>query len=203
MLAVAVVLAVVAVAVAAGLARSWAVVVVGVAVVLGMAAWVVGRSEPDPQRWLRGAAGEEATATLLERLPRRRWVVRHDLNIPASRANVDHLVVGPTGVWVVDSKAYRARVSVRRGRVWAGSHPIDVGPVVWEAERVARLLHAEATPIVAVHGVGLRRRGKRCAGVRIIPAARLVRRLRRGPRLLDPTRVAALEARAEEVWPPD
>ena len=36
----------------------------------------------DPGRWARGAAGELATAALLERLPRRRWVVLHDLAVP-------------------------------------------------------------------------------------------------------------------------
>ena len=67
----------------------------------------------DPSRWARGAAGELATAALLEHLPGRQWVVLHDLALPGSRANVDHLVIGPTGVWVVDTKAYRARLDVR------------------------------------------------------------------------------------------
>ena len=72
----------------------------------GLAAWLL-RPDPDPERWRRGAAGEAATAELLARLPRR-FVVLHDLRIPGGRANVDHLVIGPTGVWVVDSKSYGA-----------------------------------------------------------------------------------------------
>jgi hypothetical protein len=159
------------------------------------------RPDADPERWLRGAAGEEATAALLDRLPRRRWVVRHDLRLQGSRANVDHLAIGPTGVWVIDSKAYRARLSVRRGHVWAGDYAVNVEPVTWEASRVASLLGVDVTPIVAVHGVGLRRRGKRCAGVRAIPADRLVRRLRRGRRVLGRASVAALAARTDAVWP--
>jgi hypothetical protein len=173
-----------------------------VAVVAGLAGWLF-RADPDPERWLRGAAGESATALLLDRLASRRWVLRHDLRLPGSRANVDHLVIGPTGVWVVDSKAYRARLLVRRGQVWAGDYPVDVGPVAWEASRVSELLgdSVDVTPLVAVHGEGLRRRGKRCAGVRVIPAASLVRRLRRGRRVLRRAEVAALEARADAVWP--
>jgi hypothetical protein len=128
-------------------------------------------------------------------------VVRHDLRLPGSRANVDHLAIGPTGVWVIDSKAYRARLLVRRGRVWAGDYAVDVGPVVWEASRVSELLGVSVTALVAVHGVGLRRRGKRCEGVRVIPATSLVRRLRRGRRVLGRDGVADLGARVDAVWP--
>jgi hypothetical protein len=189
--------AMVAFAVVFGLVPPWTGFV---AVAAGLAGWLF-RPDADPERWLRGAAGEEATAALLDRLPRRKWVVRHDLRLPGSRANVDHLVIGPTGVWVIDSKAYRAHLSVHRGQVWAGEYAVDVGPVAWEAERVSRMLQVSAIPIVAVHGFGLRRRGKRSARVRIIPAARLVRRLRRGRRVLGRASVAALGARADAVWP--
>lgn len=137
----------------------------------------------DPSRWARGAAGELATAALLEHLPGRHWVVLHDLALPGSRANVDHLVIGPTGVWVVDTKAYRARLEARWRNVLVGSVPLSTAAVRWEAERVSGVLGVEARPIVAVHGRGLPRRGKRCSGVRVIPATRLVHRLGRGRRL--------------------
>ena len=74
----------------------------------------------------------------LERLPGRQWVVLHDLALPGSRANVDHLVIGPTGVWVVDTKAYRARLDVRWRSVLVGSVPLSTAAVRWEAERVSR-----------------------------------------------------------------
>jgi hypothetical protein len=137
----------------------------------------------DPSRWARGAAGELATAALLEHLPGRHWVVLHDLALPGSRANVDHLVIGPTGVWVVDTKAYRARLEVRWPNVLVGSVPLSTAAVRWEAERVSSVLGVEARPIVAVHARGLPRRGRRCSGVRVLPATRLVRRLGRGRRL--------------------
>jgi hypothetical protein len=31
-------------------------------------------------------------------------IVLHDLRVPGSRANIDHVVVAPSGVWVVDSE---------------------------------------------------------------------------------------------------
>jgi Nuclease-related domain len=137
----------------------------------------------DPDRWARGAAGEVATAFLLQRLPARRWVVMHDLALPGSRANVDHLIIGPTGVWVVDTKAYRARVKARWRGVFVGGVPLSTAAVRWETKVVSQVLGVEARPIVAVHAKGLSRRGRRVNGVKVVPAPRLVSRIRRGRRL--------------------
>ncbi len=134
----------------------------------------------DPSRWARGAAGEVVTAAILESLPRRRWVVLHDLAVPGSRANVDHLVIGPTGVWVIDTKAYRARVTARRRQVLVAGAPMRTEAVGWEAEVVSGLLGVPARPVIAMHARGLPRRGRRVGGVRVLPAAQLVRRLCRG-----------------------
>src|ERR1700722_15213110 len=69
--------------------RSWWLVATSTACLL--LAWVV-RPRRGPGRWWRGAVGEMATASLLGRLPARKWVVLHDLRVPGSRANIDHLV---------------------------------------------------------------------------------------------------------------
>jgi hypothetical protein len=58
------------------------------------------RPSPDAVAWRRGAAGERRTARLLDPLERRGWAVLHDLAVPGSRANLDHLVIGPGGVFV-------------------------------------------------------------------------------------------------------
>ena len=137
----------------------------------------------DPSRWARGAAGEMVTAALLEKLPRTRWVVLHDLALPGSRANVDHLVIGPTGVWVVDTKAYRARVVARRRQVLVAGAPMRTSAVCWEAQMVSGVLGVGARPVIAMHAKGLPRRGRRVEGVRVLPATQLVRRLRRGQHL--------------------
>jgi len=143
-----------------------------------------------------------ATAELLDRLGGRHWVVLHDLAVPGSRANIDHLVIGPTGLWVVDSKSYRSRVRARRGQLWAGSTQVDLGSVIWEAGVVSRVLGERARAVVAVHEAhrpGLPRRGRSCQGARALPATSLVRRLRRGRYLrprLSPRRVRQLAALA-------
>ena len=180
------------------------------------------RPDADVERWQRGAFGEERTARLLAALPGR-YVVLHDRRVPGSRANIDHLVIGPTGVWVVDTKVYRASLEVRRGAVWAGDHQVDASPAAWEAERVGAALgrarregacpgqpdHAEVRhrpptvgAVLAIHGHGLGRRGKRVGGVTVLPADRLCRWLRRRPRLLRRGEVTALAADADRLLPP-
>ena len=63
--------------------------------------------------WERGAQGEEAVARALTDLPEG-WVALHDLAWPGrQRANIDHVVVGPGGVFVVDAKNWSGRVEVR------------------------------------------------------------------------------------------
>ncbi len=156
---------------------------------IALVGWAL-RPDPDPDRWRRGAEGEAATAMLLARLPRRRYVVLHDRRIPGSRANIDHLVIGPTGVWVIDTKVRRQ------------NYPIEVRPVTFEADRVETLLDVDVCAIVAVHGSDLRRRGKVVDGVRIIPAERVRRRLRRGRKVLRRDEIVGLAARAERIFSP-
>jgi hypothetical protein len=63
--------------------------------------------------WERGAQGEVAVARALADLPEG-WVALHDLAWPGrQRANLDHVVVGPGGVFVVDAKNWSGRVEVR------------------------------------------------------------------------------------------
>jgi hypothetical protein len=74
------------------------------------------RSSEAVRTWQRGASGERHTARLLRRLTREGFVVFHDLAVPGNAsANVDHLVIGPTGVFVIDSKQWTGqRPSGRR-----------------------------------------------------------------------------------------
>lgn len=63
--------------------------------------------------WEQGAEGEVAVARALEALPDG-WVVLHDLAWPGrQRANLDHVVIGPGGVFVVDAKNWTGRIEVR------------------------------------------------------------------------------------------
>jgi hypothetical protein len=69
--------------------------------------------------------GSGAPPRQLNRLARHGWVVFHDLAIPDSRANADHLAIGPAGVFLIDSKNWRGHlVFAPDGTLWHGSYPL-------------------------------------------------------------------------------
>jgi hypothetical protein len=64
--------------------------------------------------WARGARGEESVAHVLAKHLDPGVVVLHDRRIPRSRANIDHIAVAPSGVWVIDAKRYQGKVAISR-----------------------------------------------------------------------------------------
>lgn len=60
-----------------------------------------------------GGVGEEKLAAALNRRAGPELRVLHDGRIPGSRANIDHLAVTPTGVYVIDAKRYHGAPGVR------------------------------------------------------------------------------------------
>jgi hypothetical protein len=56
-----------------------------------------------------GAVGEERLGQRLNALANENLRVLHDRRIPGTRANIDHLAVTPTGIYVIDAKRYRGR----------------------------------------------------------------------------------------------
>jgi hypothetical protein len=74
--------------------------------------------EPQTTRaWKQGAAGEHALGTAIDELRHEGFGVLHDRRIPGTKANIDHLVVGPAGVFVIDAKRYTGKIE-RRDRGW-------------------------------------------------------------------------------------
>lgn len=66
----------------------------------------------DPQSakaWDTGAVGEERLGNRLNALASDVLRVLHDRRIPGTKANIDHLAVTPTGVYVIDAKKYKGR----------------------------------------------------------------------------------------------
>ena len=110
------------------------------------------------QVWAQGAVGEEVVAARLAGLAEAGVVVLNDRRIPGSKANIDHLVVTPWGVWVIDAKRYlnkRPDFYVEGGlfgiggtkRLTVGGRKQDklVDGVLWQVERVESELGDIAT----------------------------------------------------------
>jgi len=118
---------------------------------------------PHPiQKWGDGAEAERDTARRLARLPEPLWHVWHDL--ATKYGNLDHLVVGPAGVFVMDTKAWwgqsltfedrqpvlRARHQPERGNRWA-KVPASAGASAAAQSRALRSLigaSIRVTPVV-------------------------------------------------------
>ncbi len=124
-----------------------------------LAAAVVGwrlrfRVSAETTAWRRGARGEQRTARHLNKLVRAGWTVLHDLAIPASRANGDHLLIGPPGVFLIDTKAWHGTITLAvDGSAWHNGHPLDqtIATVRWEAQQLAGAIGAPVLPLLCVH----------------------------------------------------
>jgi hypothetical protein len=86
------------------------------------------REEPQSVRaWQRGSEGEVTVGARLDRHASNQVQVIHDRRMPRSRANIDHLVVAPSGVYVVDAKKYSGKVERRdRGSWFRADHRLYV-----------------------------------------------------------------------------
>lgn len=95
--------------------------------------------------WECGALGERRTAEALAALPAHEWTVFHDVPWPGrARANIDHVAVGPTGVFVIDSKNWSGPVTVRDGILRQNGYRRDktIAGAVEAASAVASLVPA-------------------------------------------------------------
>jgi hypothetical protein len=63
-------------------------------------------------RWLRGAAGERAVGAVLAQLEDEGWRALHDISL--GRGNVDHVLVGPGGIFTIETKSHPGRIGIDR-----------------------------------------------------------------------------------------
>lgn len=95
-----------------------------------LAGVALARSE-DPHStnaWAYGANGEKALGRHLDPLRAEGLAVLHDRRIPGSRANIDHVVIARSGVWVIDAKNYKGRVERRDlGGLFSSDERLYVG----------------------------------------------------------------------------
>lgn len=96
----------------------------------------------------QGAVGESRTAALLGSLSPYGFHMLHDRRWPgSSTANIDHLVVGPSGVFVIDTKSWSGELTVGEQGLWQGQACRD--DVLESVQRLADLVRD------GLHGLGL------------------------------------------------
>jgi hypothetical protein len=108
----------------------------------------------DERAWRIGADGEELVAAQLQRLGPA-WKTLHAVPVGVRGSDIDHVVIGPGGVYTVNAKHHPG------ASVWVGGNTVLVnGSKTWyvrnsrhEAQRAAALLSARAG--FPVHVTGL------------------------------------------------
>jgi hypothetical protein len=80
---------------------------------LGGVAVALSNEKQTTTAWKRGAVGEELLGARLDSIQSDEIAVLHDLRIPRSKANIDHIVITSGGVWVIDAKRYKGRPELR------------------------------------------------------------------------------------------
>lgn len=142
---------------------------------------------PVVERWSRGAAGEEHVGAILDGLAAHGWLTVHDLD--TGRGNVDHVVVGPAGVFTVETKSHRGRIAVDsiERRMLSQAYA--------QAKHVEELIGGPVTPLLVFSRAYLSRPLSRHRGVLVLPARLLAGHLGRREETLDPETVRALHAR--------
>lgn len=71
----------------------------------------IGPESQSTRAWAEGADGEERVGGLLDGCDD--IACLHDRRIPGSKANIDHIALGPAGIFVIDAKRYAGSVERR------------------------------------------------------------------------------------------
>jgi hypothetical protein len=136
---------------------------------------------PLVERQDRGATGEEHVGRLLEELAGCGWRVVHDVTL--GHGNVDHILIGPAGVFTVETKSHPGPVRVGRlhGRMISQAHA--------QRKAVERVTGARVEPLIVFSRAWVDRPLTRRKGVRVVPARMLIGHLTRLRATLSPEEI--------------
>ncbi|WP_438352352.1 nuclease-related domain-containing protein [Microbacterium sp. CJ88] len=168
---------------------------------------LLGRSPltAESRPWYLGALGELEVGRVLDELGGG-WTVIHAVPVGRKGADLDHVVIGPGGVFTINAKFHEGR------KVWVGDARLLVNGqrtdhlrnAAFEGRRAAKALTAavgarvDVTPIVAIVGArSIVMRG-RPAEVVVLRATQLVWWLSKRPVVLSPDQVQRVVDRAVE-----
>ncbi|MCU1470550.1 MAG: hypothetical protein JWQ39_1699 [Glaciihabitans sp.] len=149
--------------------------------------------------WYLGAIGEIVVAEKLARLGPT-WRVVNAVPVGAGGSDIDHVVIGPAGVFTINTKAHANK------KVWAAGQALLINGFKQnyirnsqhEAERATKLLTAAlgrpivVTPLIVMVGVTEINRGLKRPAVDVITSRGIVRNLKRRKIILLPDAVAEI-----------
>jgi hypothetical protein len=149
--------------------------------------------------WYLGALGEIVVAEKLERLGDG-WRVINAVPVGAAGSDIDHVVVGPAGVFTINTKAHANK------KVWAAGQALRINGFKQdyirnsqhEAARASKLLTTAVgrpvvvTPLIVMVGISELNYGVRRPEVDVVTSRGIVRNLRRRKPVLSPAEVTEI-----------
>lgn len=164
---------------------------------------------PEEESWYLGARGEREVGELLASLDDR-WTTLHAVSIGSGTSDVDHIVIGPGGVFTVNAKNHAGKPIwlASRGMMVSGQTVPYLRNAEFEAERatitLSRILPpaVDVTPVIALVRPGPIKVKEQPRAVKVMDTRSLVRWLRHRPVVLAPHQVAliALVAADPTTW---
>jgi hypothetical protein len=165
----------------------------------------------DSRTWYEAAVSEIEVGDALAKLGKD-WIVLHALPVGAGASDIDHIVIGPTGVYIINTKSHPGQTvwASQRAFLVAGIRHPYIRNMEYEMGRAERLLTAAAgdpvevsgiLAVVAAKSITVREKHR---DVAVLPTASLVSWLSGRTRVLSPERVAAIgrAAELESTWHP-
>ncbi len=117
----------------------------------------------------RGATGEEQVGSLLENMSERGWRVMHDANF--GRGNIDHILIGPPGIFTIETKSHPGPVRVAR------VHGETLRQAQAQQRAIERVTGLEVEALVVFSRAWVDKPMARRKGVRVLPARIMLRYL--------------------------
>lgn len=167
--------------------------------------------------WEAGSVGEGRCQRKLDLLRKHGFTLLHDVLLePGKMWNLDHLVIGPAGVFFVDAKNWRGTITVRNGQVWrrwfAGrvqgskteNMEREINKVRGMASHASARLGVKVTPVICLAGAKSRHfEGvEKAGGVLIVSVDHITPWLRDSPTVLAPELVKMNTQLATRLFPP-
>ncbi|MBH0098359.1 NERD domain-containing protein [Salinibacterium sp. NSLL150] len=167
-----------------------------------------------PRAWRASAAGAESPNSSMPIIWTNgsEWAVLHAVPVGKGDSDIDHVVVGPAGVFTINTKRHRGK------KIWVGDRMLMVSGQKTdhlrnsrhEAKRAAKLLtkatgiSVEVHPVLAIVEPASFTFRQRPQDVSIMDARRLPRWLKRRRAVLAPEELASIIDAATEVrtWHP-
>lgn len=168
--------------------------------------------------WQKSSAAERRTEKQLKALAKNGYQILHARAVPTdddgvSDGKIDHLVVGPSGVYAIDSEKWDKRLPVRtlsHRKLFHGpfNKKDRLDEARWEADQASKMITAQVgfevpvQPSVAIYGPSIPWKVMRVRDVDVYSGNRARSYLRRRPKVLTETDVQRIFNAAEQALPP-